>query len=72
MVGTKRCDMGKTKKSPDKSTKYATSGGHSYFTKRILVSKARSAGRKAASNAMDVMGFVVTNWFRKYYSAKVV
>lgn len=51
--------MGTIKKTAKKSSKYTTSDGHSYFTKRILVTKARIAGKKAASNAMDVMGYVV-------------
>lgn len=51
--------MGTTKKKATKVSKYLTSDGHSYLTKRIVVAKARSAGIKAATNAMQVMGFVV-------------
>jgi hypothetical protein len=51
--------MGTTKKKAAKLSKHVTSDGHSYLTKRIMVAKARSAGIKAAANAMQVMGFVV-------------
>lgn len=37
-----------------------TRDGFAYLTKKILVGKAKSAGRAAAKNAMDVMGYVVT------------
>jgi len=37
-----------------------TSDGFAYLTKRVLVSKARSAGKIAAKNAMEIMGYVVT------------
>ncbi len=33
--------------------------GKAYLTKRILVSAARSAIRKASDTAMDVMGYVI-------------
>lgn len=41
-------------------TKYRTSDGFAYLTKRLLVSKAKSAGKTAAKNAMELMGYVVT------------
>lgn len=37
-----------------------TSDGFAYLTKRIVVSKAKSAGKAAAKNAMELMGYVVT------------
>jgi len=43
-----------------KNTKYTTSDGYSYLTKRTLVNRARNAGKIAAKAAMDTMGFVVT------------
>ncbi len=46
-------------KKTTKSAKYVTADGHTYLTKRTLVRKAHTAGRKAASNAMRVMGYVV-------------
>lgn len=42
-----------------KSSKYTTEDGHFYLTKRITVAKAQAAGKAAASDAMQVMGFVV-------------
>lgn len=45
--------------SKKKSSKYTTDDGHFYLTKRITVAKAQAAGRAAASDAMQVMGFVV-------------
>lgn len=42
-----------------KDSAYQTADGQSYLTKRIVVSKARAAGKKAAENAMKVMGYVV-------------
>ncbi|MCX2477239.1 hypothetical protein OQZ33_23095 [Pedobacter sp. MC2016-05] len=47
-----------------------TSDGFAYLTKRIVVSKARSAGKAAAKNAMELMGYVVTvkaGWVVKEY-----
>lgn len=41
----------------DKNT---TSDGFSYLTKRTVISKAKAAGEKAAKEAMDTMGYVVT------------
>ncbi|RQP18239.1 MAG: hypothetical protein EAS52_06105 [Parapedobacter sp.] len=40
--------------------KYTTADGYSYMTKRIVISKAQAAGKKAARAAMDTMGYVVT------------
>ena len=37
-----------------------TKDGFAYLTKRLTIGKAQSAGRIAAQNAMDVMGYVVT------------
>ena len=52
--------MATTKKSiPKKSSKYTTSDGHSYLTKRITVSRAKAAGKAATEKAMRVMGYVV-------------
>ena len=41
-------------------TRSKTSDGFAYLTKRVLVRKAKSAGRVAAKNAMELMGYVVT------------
>jgi len=41
-------------------TRNKTSDGFAYLTKRVIVSKAKSAGRVAAKNAMELMGYVVT------------
>lgn len=52
------------------TSKYLTKDGYSYLTKRTLVSKAQSAGRKAARTAMELMGYVVTvqeGWVVKLY-----
>jgi hypothetical protein len=43
-----------------KSSKYTTPDGYAYLTKRTLLSKAKSAGKIAAKNAMEIMGYVVT------------
>ena len=45
---------------PQLKNKYTTSDGFAYLTKRTLLSKARSAGKAAAKNAMEIMGYVVT------------
>lgn len=53
-----------------KVDKYTTKDGYYYLTKRIVISKAQSAGRAAAKNAMSVMGYVVTvkdGWVVKMY-----
>ena len=42
-----------------KDSAYQTADGQSYLTKRIVLSKARAAGKKAAENAMETMGYVV-------------
>jgi len=50
---------------------HVTNDGYSYLTKRLLVSKAKSAGTAAAQDAMDLMGFVVTvkdGWVVKQYA----
>ena len=54
-----------------KKSKYNTADGYAYLTKRILVAKAKTAGKKAADAAMHKMGFVVTvqdNWVVKKYA----
>lgn len=54
-----------------KHSKHTTSDGYAYLTKRLLVSKAKSAGVNAAQQAMDVMGFVVTvkdGWVVREYA----
>ena len=53
-----------------KSGQHITSDGYSYLTKRLLVSKAKSAGHNAASQATNLMGYVVTikdGWLVKQY-----
>ena len=50
---------------------HVTNDGYSYLTKRLLVSKAKSAGTTAAQDAMELMGFVVTvkdGWVVKQYA----
>ncbi|MEO6721714.1 MAG: hypothetical protein ABIN67_15200 [Ferruginibacter sp.] len=42
-----------------RQTPYETADGQSYLTKRILIAKAKAAGKKAVENAMEVMGYVV-------------
>lgn len=37
-----------------------TKDGFAYLTKRLLVGNAQSAGKVAARNAMEIMGYVVT------------
>jgi hypothetical protein len=62
--------MAKTRKH-----KYATADGFAYLTKRTLVAKAQSAGKQAADNAMEEMGFVVVaegnNIVKKYKNGEV-
>ena len=56
-------------KSED-SAAQAISVGDPYLTKRLLVSRAQSAGRAAAKEAMELMGYVVTvkdGWVGKLY-----
>lgn len=52
-------DMGTKKKLVKKTSRHVTSDGHTYLTKKILVSRAKAAGKRAASSAMDVMGYVI-------------
>ncbi|MET1057326.1 MAG: hypothetical protein ABWY16_18580 [Pedobacter sp.] len=55
---------------PKGISKSTTSDGFAYLTKRIVVSKARSAGKAAAKNAMELMEYVVTvkdGWVIKEY-----
>lgn len=40
-------------------SKYITQDGHSYLTKRVVISKAQAAGKEAAAQAMDIMGYVI-------------
>lgn len=44
---------------PKKDSAYQTADGQSYLTKRLVVAKAKAAGRKAEENAMEVMGYIV-------------
>jgi hypothetical protein len=63
------------KEERKKKSKYITSDGHSYLTKRIMVSRARAAGRVATANAMRVMGYVVIaqddSIIKKYLDGRV-
>ena len=43
-----------------RKSRWGTKDGFAYLTKRLLVGKAQSAGKIAAKNAMEVMGYVVT------------
>jgi hypothetical protein len=57
-------------KSENTATKYTTSDGYAYLTKRTIVSKAKAAGKRAADEAMQIMGFIVVaegNWIVKKY-----
>lgn len=60
---------------PKRSTRHQTSDGFAYLTKRVIVSKAKSAGKFAAKNAMELMGYVVTvkdGWIvREYQNGKI-
>lgn len=52
-------------------SRWMTSDGFAYLDKRTLIGKARSAGKIAARNAMDLMGYVVTvkdGWVVREYS----
>lgn len=42
-----------------KNDKNTTADGYAYLTKRLLVSKAKAAGKSAADEAMKIMGYVV-------------
>ncbi|HMI02500.1 MAG TPA: hypothetical protein VK541_08470 [Pedobacter sp.] len=58
-------------KANNNVSKDSTSDGFSYLTKRTLVAKAKSAGKFAAKNAMETMGYVVAvkdGWLVKQYS----
>lgn len=58
------------KTAAKKKSKYNTTDGHAYLTKRTVVAKAKTAGKKAAA-AMHTMGFVVTiekGWVIKKYA----
>ncbi|REA62075.1 hypothetical protein DSL64_10490 [Dyadobacter luteus] len=58
-----------------KISKHTTRDGFEYLTKRLLISKAKSAGKIAAKNAMDTMGYIVTvqdGWVvKRYESGKI-
>jgi hypothetical protein len=47
-------------KTIKKRSAHVTSDGFSYLTKRLLISKAKSAAQTAADDAMNLMGYVVT------------
>ena len=54
-----------------KPSRHVTKDGYEYLTKRELVTKAQNAGKKAAKQAMDTMGYVVTvldGWVVEKYS----
>jgi len=54
-----------------KKSKYNTKDGLAYLTKRTVVAKAKTAGKKASLAAMQKMGFVVTiqkGWVVKKYA----
>lgn len=63
------------RKAAIKSSRYTTSDGHSYLTKRLTVSRAKAAGKVATKNAMRVMGYVVVAQnnliIRKYSDGRV-
>lgn len=48
------------KTAAKKKSKYNTTDGHAYLTKRTVVAKAKTAGKKASAAAMRTMGFVIT------------
>jgi hypothetical protein len=58
-----------------KKSKYNTTDGLAYLTKRTVVAKAKAAGKKASAAAMHTMGFVVTvkgKWIiRKYADGRI-
>ncbi|KQS30759.1 hypothetical protein [Dyadobacter sp. Leaf189] len=47
-------------KAKEKSASGRASRSNPYLTKRLLISRAQSAGRAAAKEAMQIMGYVVT------------
>ena len=54
-----------------KSGQHVTSDGYSYLTKRLLLTRAKQAGQQAASQAMTLMGYVITvkdGWLIKEYA----
>lgn len=63
------------RKAVIKSSRYTTSDGHSYLTKRLTVSRAKAAGKVATENAMRVMGYVVVaqnnSIIKKYSDGRV-
>ncbi len=53
-----------------KHTKYTTSDGYAYLTKRTVINTAKAAVKKAAKQAMEIMGYVVVaegEWIVKKY-----
>ena len=55
----------------EKKSAQATKYGYAYLTKRIIVRRAKMAGRLAARRAMETMGFVITTrkgWLVKKYA----
>lgn len=46
-------------KKNGKDNSGATADGFAYLTKRVLVSRAKAAGKVAAAKAMQTMGYVV-------------
>ncbi|MDQ7948393.1 MAG: hypothetical protein REI78_00985 [Pedobacter sp.] len=40
--------------------RWGTKDGYAYLTKKILMGRAKRAGKIAAKDAMEVMGYVVT------------
>ena len=59
------------KTTAKKKPKYSTKDGHAYLTKRTVIAKAKTAGKKASVKAMITMGFVVTvhkGWVVKKYA----
>ncbi|WP_138475597.1 hypothetical protein [Dyadobacter bucti] len=58
------------KEKTKNSSGHTTRDGYAYLTKRLLVSKAQQAGKAAAKEAMELMGYVVTvkdGWVVKLY-----
>ena len=58
-----------------KKSSHTTKDGYTYLTKRIVVRKAKTAGKHAALKAMATMGFVITTnrgWVVKKYSNGLV
>ena len=61
--------------SKKNKSKNVTADGYAYLTKRIVVSRAKMAGKSAAETAMNLMGFVVVaegEWIvRKYKDGRL-